>query len=85
VLKALVFAESERVASAALDGALAAELPADRRAAHALKLIDAVDPMAAVTATMTSLPSTPEGVDSLSLSQLLHIVEQHDSEASPST
>jgi hypothetical protein len=83
-LKASVFAESERLVAAALDGALSPEVTVQSRAAHALKLLESVEPTVQATLQM-ELPSTPEGVDSLSLSQLLHIVEQHDSEASPST
>jgi hypothetical protein len=76
VLKAAVHAESERLALAALDGALNSELSPAVRASHALKLIDAVDPLTQVS-TLVELPDNAEGVESLSLSQLLCIAEQH--------
>jgi hypothetical protein len=75
VLKAMAYAEAEQLALAALDGAISSEIPAQSRASHALKLIDAVDPLTQVS-TQISLPANPEGVESLSLSQLLSIAEQ---------
>lgn len=77
LLKAMVWADSERLAMAALDGATSSEVPVQSRASHALRLIDAVDPLTQVSTTI-SMPDNPEGVESLSLSQLLCIAEQND-------
>lgn len=76
MLKALVWTERERLAMAALDGAIDTSIPAQSRASHALKLLDAVDPLTQVS-TQVELPTSPEGLESLSLSQLLSIAEQH--------
>jgi len=83
MLKAAVWAHGERVAAAALDGALAPSVPPAVRAAHALKLIEAVEPTAQVSIS-TSLPTDPEGVASLSLSALLQLAEEHGIDPSPS-
>lgn len=76
LLRAAVFADAERVAAAALDGAVAPEVPVQSRAAHALKLIELVEPTVRAEVSM-ALPSTPEGVAELSLSQLLSIAEEN--------
>ena len=69
VLRAAVFAEAERVAAAALDGALDPALSSASRSQAALRLIDAVDPPLRAELTMP-LPTDPDGVSALSLSQL---------------
>jgi hypothetical protein len=75
VLKAMVFAEQERVAAAALDGAIDPALSPASRASHALKLIDAVDPQPKAVLDVP-LPDTPEGVAGLGLAELRALAEQ---------
>jgi hypothetical protein len=82
VLRQAVFVEAERVAAAALDGAIDPAVPLAARAKHALKLIETVEPTAQVSVS-TSLPSTPEGVAELSLSQLLELAQEHGIDPSP--
>ena len=76
VLKALAFHHSEAIAAAALDGAISSEIPAQSRAAHALRLINEVDPPLQIEASV-ALPDNPEGVEALSYRDLLSIAEQH--------
>jgi len=78
----MVIAEGERVAAAALDGALNPALSPAARSATALKLIDAVDPQAKLTATLT-VPSDPEGVSALSLAELDQLALQAGLDSAP--
>jgi hypothetical protein len=75
VLRALAFVEAERIAGRVVGAVLDPRTPADRAARLGMDLIDAVDPQATLTAT-ASMPSTPEGVADLSLSQLLTIGQE---------
>jgi hypothetical protein len=75
LLKAMVFAESEKIAAAALDGATSLEVSVSQRASHALKLIELLEPSVQIGVSMT-MPDNAEGVESLTLSQLLSLAEQ---------
>ena len=75
VLAAAAFVEAERVARRVVGAVLDPAVPPAQAARLGLDLVNAVDPQ--VTATLTaSVPTDPEGVSKLSLSQLLTLGEQ---------
>ncbi len=75
VLAAATFVEAERVARRVVGAVLDPAVPPAQAARLGLDLVNAVDPQ--VTATLTaSVPTDPEGVSKLSLSQLLTLGEQ---------
>lgn len=75
ILKAMAFLNGEAIAAAALQGVTDPAEPVSRRAAAALRLLDAVDPPVSVTLD-TPIPTDTEGVSALSLSELLSIAEK---------
>lgn len=75
VLKAMAFADAERVAAAALAGATDPSVPLAQRSRHALALIDAVEPLAQAELELT-LPTNPEGVELLGLEELQALARQ---------
>jgi len=77
VLKALTWEHRYAVAKAALDGALSAEQTVQGRHVAALRLLDAVEPLVQVSASQ-QLELDPDGVRSLSVSQLLSIAEKSE-------
>lgn len=82
VLRAVAYVERERIAARVVDAVLDPNVPSARAADLGMKLIDVVDPP--LQATLTGpVPSTPEGVASLSLSQLLTIGESMGIDPSP--
>ena len=72
VLKATAFVERELVAQRVVGAVLDPAVPPAQAARLGLDLINAVDPPSSVTVT-TPLPSTPEGVGELSLTQLMEL------------
>lgn len=75
VLKALAYVEAERIAGRVVGAVLDPAVPSATAARLGLDLLQAVDPP--VEATLTaSIPTTPEGVADLSLTQLLTLGEQ---------
>jgi hypothetical protein len=73
-LAAAAFVEAERVARRVVGAVLDPTVPPAQAARLGIDLINAVDPQA--TATLTAeVPTTPEGVGKLSLSQLLTLGE----------
>ena len=81
VLKAAVFAEAERVASAALAG-LEAENPTARSKA-ALALLDAVDPLPKAAELVITDDLDAEGVAQLGTADLLALAERMGIDPSP--
>lgn len=73
MLRAQAWVERERVAAAALAG-LDADSPAQRSRA-ALAIIDAVEPQQRATLDVP-LPSSPDGLDGMSLSELRQLAER---------
>lgn len=74
LLRGLVYVERERIAAAAIAGATDPDVSAAQRARHALALIEAAEPRESVSVEV-ELPSTSEGVDALSLSDLLRLAQ----------
>ena len=74
--------EAERIAARVIDGVLDPNVPSARAADLGLKLIDVVDPPMLATVT-GPVPTTPEGVADLSLSQLLAVGQQLGIDPSP--
>jgi len=72
VLKALAFAEAERVAAAALAPIYDSDLSASARAKAALAVIDAVDPPMQAS---VEVPFDAQGIEALSLSQLRQLAQ----------
>ena len=81
LLKAAVFVERERVVSAALAG-LDAERP-EVAAAHALKLLDAVDPLPKAAELSITADLDAEGVAQLGTADLLALAERMGIDPSP--
>jgi hypothetical protein len=74
VLAAAAFVDAERVARRVVGAVLDPAVPPAQAARLGLDLVNAVDPQ--VTATLTtSMPTDPDGVSKLSLSQLLTLGE----------
>jgi hypothetical protein len=82
VLKAMAFVEREAIAGRVIGAVLDPAVPSAQAARLALDLIDQVEPP--IQATITGpMPSTPEGVASLSISQLLTLGESMGIDPSP--
>jgi hypothetical protein len=75
VLKAAVLVEADRVAAAALDGALDPSVPSAQRSRAALALIDAVDPPMR-SELEVSVPIDAEGVQAMGLDELRALAAQ---------
>jgi hypothetical protein len=73
VLKAKAFAQRERLAEAALDGAL-------KDGRLALRVIEAVDPPVEASVSV-AVPDNEEAIRRLSWSELLALAEAHDAPA----
>lgn len=71
----MAFVEAERIAGRVVGAVLSPQTPDVQAAKLALDLLQAVDPQA--TATLSAeVPTTPEGVAKLGISQLLTLGEQ---------
>lgn len=82
VLKAMAFVEAERIGRRVVGAVLDPAVPPATAARLGLELVNAVDPP--IQATMTSeIPTTPEGVAKLSVSQLLSLGERMGIDPSP--
>jgi hypothetical protein len=75
VLKAAAFGEAERLAAAALDGALNPALSPAQRSKAALAILDAVDPPLKAELTLDADTLNPEGVGSMGLRELQRLAE----------
>jgi len=82
VLKAAAFAESEAIAGRVIGAVLDPATPSVSAARLGLDLINSVDPPVVATVT-TPLPSDPEGVSTLSMSQLFELGERLGIDPSP--
>lgn len=75
VLKAMAYVERERIAGRVVSAILDPAVPSAQAARLGLELVNTVDPPVQATLS-TPLPTDPEGVASLSLSELLTVGEQ---------
>jgi hypothetical protein len=82
VLKAAVHREAERIAWRAVDACLDPELPSEKALRGALDLIEAADPQPKAELRM-SADLTPEGVQSMSYSELLSFAQAHGIDSEP--